>query len=77
MSDNDLKAFVIDGTLPKSMSDAEYVVTEKPKVSTYLSYSRDAECFNLGAVISSPVIKTPDTKGVPGTPDTTAAKNVV
>ena len=52
VSDAEIRALVIDGEIPQSLKAQGYTLKTPPKVYSYLSFESNAECFNMGFVIT-------------------------
>lgn len=59
-----IKNMVVDGTIPASLQKLGYTVKTPPKVSSYLSFEKYAECFNIGFVLEPLVLE--KTENIPG-----------
>ncbi len=53
---------VVFGRLPWALANEGYTIGKEPKVKSYLSFVKDAPCFNLGFALTDVEIKAPDTQ---------------
>lgn len=51
-TDQEIISLMVDGQMPQSLSEQGYSVSRPPQIQSYLSFEPNAECFNMGFVLT-------------------------
>ena len=74
ITDAEIRDLVVDGTVPKALGDLGYTLKTPPKISSYLSFETNAECFNMGFVLEPVQLERTSVTTIPETGGSTMSQ---